>query len=119
MGQVKNVTSEDSNVKGTKLHTYYCSVCGTYAVVADSDIFKLPKRRADRAYCMDENKSVHEKYVKPGQRVLVKREGGVETQERFVCKDCGQQLGYRSKGAVSYFWPEALVDQQSFAATMQ
>lgn len=119
--KIVNFTSEDSIVIGEKsLRSFYCSICGEHSVASEMDVSKLPRRSTDRAKALDEAAHFHKKYVNFGERILLRRQNGVERQYRFYCKQCRQPLGYRPNppsetSKFTYFYPTALVEDQSSA----
>eukprot|EP00913_Durusdinium_trenchii_P008497 g7979.t1 len=131
-----NFTSEDSAVVGEKtIISHYCSICGEHCVAADSKIMKLPRRRTDKSFALEESMHFHKKYANFGERslhlsivlsarILLKRPNGVEKQYRFYCRQCRQPLGYRPRpesetSKFSYFYRDALVDEQSHAIALR
>lgn len=119
--KIVNFTSEDSHVVGEKrLYSAYCSICGEHAVAGDVDLFGLPKRKTDSALALDEAMYFHKNYANFGERMLLRRQNGVERQYRFYCRHCRALLGYRSSppketSKYSYFFKIALVQEQSHA----
>merc|ERR1719181_669842 len=119
--KIVNFTSEDSNVVGEKtLFSYYCAICGEHALTCDTEIQSLPQRNTDKAMALDEAIYFHKKYANFGERLLLRRQNGVETQYRFYCRQCRQPIGYRSKPSAetskySYFYHDALVSSQGGA----
>lgn len=122
---VQSFTSEDaSNLKRSKLYTYYCSVCGSLNIVADGNLFSMKRRKTDHAIALSESEFTHKKYTKTGEKVHIKRKGGVEVQHRHNCKECGLIIGYRPKpeaepAQFSYFFADALVKDQGESAAMK
>eukprot|EP00931_Biecheleriopsis_adriatica_P108893 TRINITY_DN83160_c0_g1_i1.p1 TRINITY_DN83160_c0_g1~~TRINITY_DN83160_c0_g1_i1.p1 ORF type:complete len:226 (-),score=49.10 TRINITY_DN83160_c0_g1_i1:48-638(-) len=123
--KIMNFTSEDSAVVGEKtIHSHYCSICGEHCVAADVKIMKLPKRATDKAHALEESSYFHKKYANFGERILLKRPNGVEKQYRFYCRQCRQPIGYRPSpetetSKFSYFYQDALVDEQSGAMALR
>merc|ERR1711862_1037375 len=119
--KIQNFTSEDSILVGDKkLFTCYCSICGELAVTCDADVKTLPRRSTDRALALDEAMYFHKKYANFGEKILLKRQNGVEKQFRFYCRQCRQPLGYRSSpptetSKFSYFYKDGLAEEQSMA----
>eukprot|EP00922_Rhytidocystis_sp_ex-Travisia-forbesii_P046705 GHVS01069635.1.p1 GENE.GHVS01069635.1~~GHVS01069635.1.p1 ORF type:complete len:188 (+),score=41.36 GHVS01069635.1:222-785(+) len=52
--RIVNYTSEDSEVglSESKLRTYYCSVCGSHALIVNADLEDLPTRTTDAAIAL-------------------------------------------------------------------
>jgi hypothetical protein len=119
--KIVNFTSEDSNVIGEKtLFSFYCAICGEHALTTDVDVQALPRRNTDKAMCLDEAMYFHKKYGNFGEKILLRRQNGVERQFRHYCKQCRQPLGYRSNppaetSKFSYFYHDALVSSQGGA----
>jgi len=119
--KIVNFTSEDSHLVGEKqLFSFYCSICGEHGVTSEVDCFKLPRRRTDKAIAMEESVHFHKKYANFGERILLRRQNGVEKQYRFYCRQCRQPLGYRPNppretSKFTYFFDKALVSEQSAA----
>ncbi|CAJ1413582.1 unnamed protein product [Effrenium voratum] len=117
--KIQNFTSEDSAVVGEKtIVSHYCSICGEHCVAADVKLLKLPRRKTDRSFALEEAAYFHKKYANFGERILLKRANGVEKQFRFYCRQCRQPLGYRPRpesetSKFSYFYHDALVEEQS------
>merc|ERR1719482_1510826 len=94
--RIVNFTSEDSVVIGEKkLFTSYCSICGELSITCDAEIKRMPRRSTDHAYALDEAMYFHKKYANFGEKILLRRQNGVERQYRFYCKQCRQPFGYR------------------------
>eukprot|EP00434_Breviolum_minutum_P020856 symbB.v1.2.018397.t1/scaffold1435.1/size118962/2 len=123
--KIVNFTSEDSAVVGEKtIISHYCSICGEHCVAADTKIIKLPRRRTDKSFALEEAMHFHKIYANFGERILLKRAAGVEQQYRFYCRQCRQPLGYRTRpqsetSKFSYFYSDALVEQQSHAIVLR
>merc|ERR1712216_878180 len=103
-----------------KLFTCYCSICGELCVTCDGDVNTMPKRSTDSAIALDEAMYFHKKYANFGEKILLRRQNGVEKQYRFYCKQCRQPLGYRPSKAnevskYTYFYNDSLVEDQSSA----
>ncbi|CAK0879288.1 unnamed protein product [Prorocentrum cordatum] len=120
-----NFTSEDTTLVGERrLFSFYCSICGEHCVTSETDCFRLPRRSTDKAYAMDEAVHFHKKYANFGERILLRRPGGVEKQYRFYCRQCRQPLGYRPSppqetSRFTYFYDDAMVTEQSAAVAFQ
>jgi len=121
-----NYTSEDSHITRTEkqLRTYYCEVCGTHSLVTDADLSSLPTRTSDGAAALEEAEYFVKRYMNEGDKVLIMRGTGVETQYRYVCKECGMVLAYRpapepDECKYSYFFPDALIEEQSRAKALE
>merc|ERR1712032_1556038 len=74
----------------------------------------LRRRSTDGAIAMEEAKHFHKKYANFGERILLRRQNGVERQYRFYCRQCRQPIGYRphvptETSKFSYFYREAIV----------
>merc|ERR1712039_438746 len=81
--KIMNYTSEDSTVVGEKrLFSFYCGICGEHCITSEVDCFKLPRRSTDRAMALDEAVHFHKKYANFGERILLRRQNGVEKQYR-------------------------------------
>jgi len=123
--KIVNFTSEDSHVVNEKkLFSFYCSICGEHAVASDIDILTMPRRSTDNAIALEEAVYFHKKYANFGERILLRRQNGVEKQYRFYCRQCRQPLGYRSSpptetSKYSYFYNGAVVTSQSAAVAFQ
>merc|ERR1719181_1298552 len=123
--KIVNFTSEDSNVVGDKtLFSFYCAICGEHALTSDVDVQSLPRRNTDKAMCLDEAMYFHKKYANFGEKILLRRQNGVEKQFRFYCKQCRQPLGYRPSpptetSKFSYFYNDSLVEDQSAAVAFK
>merc|ERR1711957_591211 len=108
-------TSEDSIVVGEKqLFSFYCSICGEHCVTCDADCNTMPRRKTDKAIALEEAMYFHKKYANFGERILLRRQNGVERQYRFYCIQCRQPLGYRPNPPAetckyTYFYDKALV----------
>mmetsp|Transcript_29283 Transcript_29283/g.80182 ORF Transcript_29283/g.80182 Transcript_29283/m.80182 type:complete len:198 (+) Transcript_29283:95-688(+) len=123
--RIVNYTSEDSIVVGEKkLFTFYCSICGELCITSDADVKTMPKRSTDSAIALDEALYFHKKYANFGEKILLRRQNGVEKQYRFYCRQCRQPLGYRPNPATetckfSYFYKDSLVEEQGRAVAFQ
>uniref|UniRef100_A0A7S1LNM7 STEEP1 domain-containing protein n=1 Tax=Alexandrium catenella TaxID=2925 RepID=A0A7S1LNM7_ALECA len=123
--KIVNFTSEDSTVVGERrLFSFYCSICGEHCVTSETDCFKLPRRSTDKAMALEEAATFHKKYANFGERILLRRQNGVEKQYRFYCRQCRQPLGYRNSppaetAKFSYFYDYSLVGDQSAAIAFQ
>mmetsp|Transcript_122262 Transcript_122262/g.346627 ORF Transcript_122262/g.346627 Transcript_122262/m.346627 type:complete len:206 (+) Transcript_122262:85-702(+) len=123
--KIVNFTSEDSNVIGEKtLFSLYCSICGEHCIASEIDCFQLPRRSTDKAMALEEALHFHKKYANFGERILLRRQNGVEKQYRFYCRQCRQPLGYRPSpptetSRFTYFYDNALVSEQSAAVAFQ
>mmetsp|Transcript_29794 Transcript_29794/g.68621 ORF Transcript_29794/g.68621 Transcript_29794/m.68621 type:complete len:206 (+) Transcript_29794:68-685(+) len=123
--KIVNFTSEDSIVVGEKsLYSYYCSICGEHSMTTDVEIHTLPRRKTDGANALDESVYFHKKYCNFGEKLLLRRPGGVEKQFRFYCKQCRQPMGYRPSppkevAKYSYVMKGTLVTEQSLAIAFQ
>ncbi|PHJ23883.1 hypothetical protein CSUI_002268 [Cystoisospora suis] len=121
-----NYSSEDSALQFSerKLSTHYCSVCGAHALVTEVDFLSLPRRGSDDAVVLQVLESFNKLYTVPADRVLLRRHAGLEVQYRLRCRDCSFTLGYRpvpfnEPTRMVYFFPDALVPEQSRAAALQ
>eukprot|EP00927_Polykrikos_kofoidii_P085556 TRINITY_DN9338_c0_g2_i1.p2 TRINITY_DN9338_c0_g2~~TRINITY_DN9338_c0_g2_i1.p2 ORF type:complete len:198 (-),score=54.11 TRINITY_DN9338_c0_g2_i1:110-703(-) len=123
--KIVNFTSEDSHVVGEKkLWTFYCTICGELAVTCDADVKGMPRRSTDKAIALDEATFFHKKYANFGEKILLRRQNGVEKQYRFYCRQCRQPLGYRCSppaetSKFSYFYNHGLTEEQSMAIAFQ
>lgn len=119
--KIINMTNEDAQkFDDVPLRTAYCSICGSIAVVSQTRLHQLPKRKTDDAYCFPEGEGAFLKiYLKEGDLVRLKRPGGVESQQRLTCKECKQVMGYRSAAKTPspfcYIYAKAVVQEQSSA----
>merc|ERR1712048_1050266 len=109
---------------GKKLFTFYCSICGELSVTCDADVKVMPRRSTDSAIALDEAMFFHKKYANFGERILLRRQNGVEKQYRFYCRQCRQPLGYRSSpptetSKFTYFYDKALVRNQAQAVSFR
>lgn len=115
---ITNYTSEDSYVKSEKMHTYYCSICGFFALIMQDTLGDVPFRETDDSFVIREAKKHTRNVNYAGTPTNIRRAGGVEVQYRFYCKECKQPLGYRTEPEkqpckFAYFWRNGLVPAQS------
>jgi len=121
---ITNYTSEDSYVKSEKMHTYYCSICGFFALIMQDTLGDVPFRETDDSFVIREAKKHSRNVNYAGKPTNIRRAGGVEVQYRFYCKECKQPLGYRTEPEkqpckFSYFWRNGLVPAQSQCAAFK
>ena len=95
--RIHNYTNADSVVKEERFYPYYCSLCGTNAVVINAALHELPRRTTDGAAVVLRHRHFHKKYLQEQRLYVVKREGGAwyEKQFRWQCKQCKSALGYQ------------------------
>jgi len=123
--KIVNFTSEDSTVVGEKsLYSFYCAICGDHALTTDVDCFTLPRRNTDKAFCLDEAIYFHKKYGNFGERILLRRQNGVERQYRFYCRQCRLPIGYRPNppketSKFTYLYHDSLVPTQGGAVAFK
>ena len=88
-------------IEGHSLLHYYLSLLNDKVYViqkiyfSDCCLEKLPMRPKDGARVIDGNRHAHKLICKVDEPVFLKREGGVERQERSKCRKCGLLLFYR------------------------
>eukprot|EP00922_Rhytidocystis_sp_ex-Travisia-forbesii_P046713 GHVS01069644.1.p1 GENE.GHVS01069644.1~~GHVS01069644.1.p1 ORF type:complete len:205 (+),score=30.65 GHVS01069644.1:166-780(+) len=124
--RIVNYTSEDSEVglSESKLRTYYCSVCGSHALIVNADLEDLPTRTTDAAIALKNKQFFHKLYLNKLETVYLNRGNGAERQQRYGCKDCGFPLAYTPTedpmcSEYTYLYSDALVAEQSKAAGLQ
>lgn len=94
--KLKNYTSEDSALsRDSGLFQYYCSLCGFHVLVTQVSLAEVFRRRTDQALIID-TRNKFQKYLKPGRKIGIKRENGIELQWRWECRDCGCEIAYQS-----------------------
>ncbi|XP_065828898.1 STING ER exit protein-like [Oscarella lobularis] len=77
------------------LYVYYC-LCGHMALILDTTLQKLPRRKLDKARVIDKAKRSCKVTAEHDTTVYLKREKGVERQVRQKCENCGLRLFYKS-----------------------
>nr|CAG4641314.1 EOG090X0H7H [Eulimnadia texana] len=60
-----------------------------------SSLEKLPLRQRDGARIIDGAKNVHKIITEPSDTVYIRRDGGIERQYRYKCKQCSLPLYYK------------------------
>eukprot|EP00124_Ichthyophonus_hoferi_P001292 Ihof_evm8s63 gene=Ihof_evmTU8s63 len=88
-GRDGEVTKEE-----TPLYVYYC-ICGHLALILDCNMDILPKRKIDGSTVLELASHFNRTSCMDGDLVKIKREKGVERQQRMVCKNCKLFLFYR------------------------
>ena len=96
MDQAKQVSIVQGQTKHEKeFKTYYCSLCGTMALVTSLLLDDLKLRRLDNAYILECHTHFHKKYMlKTSRTTILTRDDGIEKQYRWECKECHFPLGY-------------------------
>jgi len=99
-----------------KLVIHYCLHCGSYALILDTALSSLPRRRTDNSYVL-EDKKILKNNMLPADVKVVKRPNGLERQYRLNCSECGLFVGYRpvdftEETRFVYVLPEALGTRQ-------
>jgi len=121
---ITNYTSEDSYVRSETMHTYYCSICGLFALIMQDTLGDVPFREIDSSFVIREAKKHTRNVTYVDKATNIRRAGGIEVQWRFNCKECKQPLGYRTASEkeqckFAYFWQSALVPAQSQCAAFK
>lgn len=95
--KLKIYSSDDSSLVNEKpLQVYYCSLCGAYNLVTTAPLAELKIRRTDKAIIVpDDQKVKFQRYFAAGSVVRIRRNGGVERQWRWTCKECGVPVAYQ------------------------
>ena len=65
-------SSETSLLKDKRLHVYYC-LCGSYALVSDVLIDRLPKRKTDNAHIINMKTRTMKLNTEAGATKIIKR----------------------------------------------
>eukprot|EP00123_Amoebidium_parasiticum_P008413 comp18786_c0_seq1/m.20693 comp18786_c0_seq1/g.20693 ORF comp18786_c0_seq1/g.20693 comp18786_c0_seq1/m.20693 type:complete len:222 (-) comp18786_c0_seq1:120-785(-) len=78
----------------TPLFVYYC-ICGHLALILDCKLESLPKRKTDGSTVLEQKRRFNRTSCEDGELVQIKREKGIERQQRMVCKNCKLLLFYR------------------------
>merc|ERR1712203_4859 len=95
-----------------------------HGVTTEVDLKELPRRKTDKAMALEESVHFHKKYANFGERILLRRQNGVERQYRFYCRQCRQPIGYRSgppteTSKFTYFFNDAMVSSQGAAVAFR
>ena len=73
---------------------YYCVCCGTFAFMIDLMLNDFIQRPLDNTYIIETLKHKCLKSLVRGPTVYLKRQNGIEKQDRLHCKGCGVYVGY-------------------------
>lgn len=93
-------SSEDAAKEGpeSELFVYYCKHCSSHVLISDTQLQKMPRRKTDKAYCLDKTKHLARLHTKDAGKVLLKRgEGKLEKQFRMACVGCDLFVCYRAE----------------------
>ncbi|KNC86321.1 hypothetical protein SARC_01515 [Sphaeroforma arctica JP610] len=105
------VTDQDARIDDVgglevPLTVYYC-LCGHLALILDTKLEALPKRKRDGAAVIQRKQHYHKLTFEEGPVKKVKRsEGGCERQKRLVCKNCQLPLFYEPGQKSEYAEPD-------------
>eukprot|EP01134_Creolimax_fragrantissima_P000368 CFRG0368T1 len=105
------VTDQDSRIDHVgetevPLTVYYC-LCGHLALIIDTKLEALPKRKRDGAAVIERKHHYHKLSFDEGVMVKVKRkEGGSERQSRLLCQNCKLPLFYEPGQKSTYKAPD-------------
>jgi hypothetical protein len=95
--KLKSYTTEDSALTyEAPLNIYYCSLCGAHLLVTAQEVTKLPRRRTDQAFVLQESEAMFQRYMVAGETVVLRRQAGLERQFRWNCKECGVFVAYQA-----------------------
>ncbi|EGF77882.1 hypothetical protein BATDEDRAFT_91130 [Batrachochytrium dendrobatidis JAM81] len=86
------------------LNVYYCSFCGEYVLILDTLIEKVPQRKTDKAYILDEDQRVVRFHTVPGNTILIQRSTAFERQQRQNCPGCGLTVCYTPNDSSKYVY---------------
>lgn len=89
-------SSEEGVAGRDGLRVLYCRHCAQYSLVLDTPIKSLPSRKTDGAWVVREGRRVCLPEMIKGPAKLIRRKCGIERQYRWMCKNCGLLLAYRS-----------------------
>mmetsp|Transcript_33018 Transcript_33018/g.53560 ORF Transcript_33018/g.53560 Transcript_33018/m.53560 type:complete len:259 (+) Transcript_33018:141-917(+) len=108
-------TPQNSDVDQDVLDVYYCLHCGTYCLILDIPLHRLPCRTTDGAYALDCQAHTYKSSLKQGPVKLLRREKGVERQYRLLCSGCGLFIAYApveslKAARILYILPSSLTD---------
>jgi len=88
--------ASEENEDVTQLLVYYCLYCGETAVILDSALESLPKRKTDASAVLETKEHMFKMMLDKGEQKLIKRKNGYERQFRLNCKKCELPIAYQS-----------------------
>jgi len=89
--------ASEENDDVTQLVVYYCLYCGQTAVILDTTLESLPKRKTDASAVLETKGHKNKLMLEKGEQKLIKRSGGYERQFRLNCAKCELPIAYQSK----------------------
>lgn len=91
------VDTNDNQLKEDNLVTYYCSLCGANALMTDTMLESMPRRKTDESIIVLVSKIYFKSFLRRDRLMVVKRDmNKYEKQYRFVCQECGVFIAYQS-----------------------